>query len=214
MENGPSYRRILILTLWATLTGYLGHSEQTPTSEQRGNIPAAAQEMSVLRSTRNTPPDSVPGINPTGDPIFMHTWNLFTQAVKQHDLKLLKKLIVFPLMGAGACYLSHERLQDPKQDTTGITRSQFDSLYLEIFDPHAIERITAPLSDNDPVLVWRSTGPVDSLIAGNSDRGTHIYSFHIEYVQGNREGGKYLLFSRRGGKYKLVALLCDGMLLY
>lgn len=215
MKKGIPYSWIIILTLFISMAGYRGNAHQNSSSDQPDTTLATTLVTPAPESNRmNSLPDTVPKISPTEDSAFMHTWKLFVQAVKQHDMQELKKLIVFPLMGAGACYLPHDRLQDPEQDITGITERQFDSLYQEIFDLYAVQRIIAPLSENDPILVRHGTGQVDSLIVKNSDRGTQTYGYHIEYVKDNSEGGKYFLFARFGGRYKLAALLCDGILLY
>jgi len=146
------------------------------------------------------------------DSAFTDFWNLFADAVKQHNINLITNLTRFPLMGARACYLPHDRIQDPEQDTIGITRNVFDSLYSEIFDPHFSRRISAGRSENDSILIWQGTGTVGRLIAKNSDNASPIYGYHIEYVENNREGGRYFLFARFEGHYRLAAILCDGML--
>lgn len=208
------YRWIVILTLFAIMAGCVGHAHQNSSHGQPSSIGATMQVTPVPELNRiNVLSDSVSEKSPTEDSAFIDTWKLFVQAVKSLDTQRLKRLINFPLMGAGACYLPHDRLQDPENDITGITESQFDSLYQEIFDRHAVERITAPLSENDPILVWQANGRVDSLIVKNRDPGTRIYGYHIEYVKADREGGKYFLFARLGGHYKLAALLCDGKIL-
>lgn len=154
--------------------------------------------------------DSVDGT--AEDSAFTDFWTLFARAVRQRNTQLVTNLTRFPLMGARACYMPHNRIQEPKQDTVGITRNVFDSLYNEIFDPHVLRRISAGRSENDPNLIWRGTGAVGRLIAKNSDRGSPIYGYHIEYVENRREGGRYFLFARFDGHYRLAAILCDGML--
>ena len=146
------------------------------------------------------------------DSAFTDFWALFARAVRQHNTQLVTNLTRFPLMGARACYLPHNRIQDPKQDTVGITRNVFDSLYSEIFDPHVSMRMSAGRSENDPILIWQGTGAVGRLIVKDSDNGSPIYGYHIEYVENNREGGRYFLFARFDGHYRLAAILCDGML--
>ena len=154
--------------------------------------------------------DSVDGT--AEDSTFADFWTLFVRAVRQHNTQLVSNLTRFPLMGARACYLPHDRIQDPEQDTVGITRNVFGSLYSEIFDPHVSRRISAGRSENDPILIWQGTGTVGRLIAKNSDYASPIYGYHIEYVENNREGGRYFLFARFDGHYRLAAILCDGML--
>lgn len=213
MKKKVLYSWILILTLLVMLAGCGENAHRNSSSGQPGSTLATTGVKPVAESNRmDALSDTVSKTSPIEDSAFMHTWKLFVQTVKKHDTQKLKKLIVFPLMGAGACYIPHDRLQDPEQDTTGITGSQFDSLYQEIFDQHAVQQIIAPLSENDPILVWQGTGLVDSLITQNRDPGTQIYGYHIEYVKGIREGGKYFVFARFVGRYKLAALLCDGIL--
>lgn len=212
MKKRISYSWVVILALFVTLEACQGHTRPNSTSHSDSTTVQGNPDPEPNGLTRA--PDTVSGISPTADSAFMHTWRLFVQCVKHHDRQQLKQLIVFPLIGAGACYLPHDRRQDPENDTTGITEKQFDSLYQDIFDPQAVQRISAPLSENDPILRWQDTGSVSKLIARNSDPGTRAYGYHIESVKDNREGGKYFVFARLGGRYKLVALLCDGALLY
>lgn len=214
MGKATLFNIIILLLSLVTMAGCgnNGHQNSSIDNSDSSSEPAhliAGRDSNPI----DTQPDTTFKMSPAEDSAFMHTWRLFVHAVKQHNINQLKKLIVFPLMGAGACYLPHDRLQDPQNDTTGITASQFDSLYERIFGRQTVDAITAPLSGNDPLLVRRDTSAVDRLIAQHHDRGTQTYVYHIEYRKGNREGGKYFLFARFKGQYKLAALLCDGMLL-
>jgi len=146
------------------------------------------------------------------DSTFTDFWTLFAHAVRQRNTQLVANLTKFPLMGARACYLPHNRIQDPKQDTVGIARNVFDSLYSEIFDSHVSRHMSAGRSENDSILIWQGAGAVGRLISKNSDNGSPIYGYHIEYVENSREGGRYFLFARFDGHYRLAAILCDGML--
>lgn len=201
-----------MLVLFVTLAGCRGNSSSNSSGQQDSTGIQEGPDPQPNRSTGRS--DTVLTVSPAANSAFMDTWKLFVQAVKDNDPRQLKQLIAFPLMGAGACYLPHDQQQDPGNDTTGITEKQFDSLYHDIFDPHAVQRISAPLSENDPIVVWQDTNSVGELIARNSDPGTQAYSYHVEYVRENREGGKYFVFARFGGRYKLAALFCDGTLLY
>jgi hypothetical protein len=209
------YLWIIVMTVSIMIEGHgeNGHRKFSFSQPDISHSPKQFPYVSTL-NPMSTPGDTDRQISQAVDSAFLNTWELFVKAVKRKDTRQLKELIVFPLRGAGACYLSHDRLLDPEEDTVGITASQFDSLYSEIFDQSAMQQIEAPLSGNDPILVWHGTGRVDSLIAKESDPDTQIYSYHIEYVANNREGGKYFLFARVEGRYKLFALLCDGMFVY
>lgn len=203
------------MTVSIMIEGY-GENGHRKFSSSQPDISYAAKQFPYVSmlDPMNTPGDTGREKSQTVDSAFLNTWNLFVKAVKRQDTSQLKELIVFPLRGAGACYLSHARVLDPEEDTVGIMASQFDSLYSEIFDRQAVQQIETPLSENDPIVVWQGAGRVDRLIVRECDPNTPIYSYHIEYVANNREGGKYFLFARIEGRYKLFALICDGMLLY
>lgn len=159
--------------------------------------------------------EEVPDDAALKDSIFLNCWHQFAEAVKKGSRRATKQWVEFPLMGAGGCYLPHEVILDPLEDTTGITEYQFDSLYHEIFDSEAASAIMDEKDErNDPVTVWENEGAVSRRIKKMKDPHSNAYLIHVEYVRGRREGGKYFVFARIRNRYRLVALICDGVLIH
>ncbi|UAY55416.1 hypothetical protein [Arachidicoccus terrestris] len=214
MKRRMLHRSMCCFALLTVMAACKQSARQSPTAGAVNSSQAINAHTPVMHAhQRKVTQDSLSETRPESDSVFIQAWKLFAHAVKQGNIQQLKKCIAFPLLGAGASCLPHDRLQDPKQDTTGINEKQFEALYAEIFDRQAIRCITAPLSKNDPIRIWQDTGMVSRLIASKRDPATQVYVYHIEYMKGNREGGKYFIFARFHGHYKLAALLYDGMLL-
>lgn len=214
MKRRMLHRSITCFALLTVMAACRQSARQQSTAGPTNSSQTVNARIPVMNAHQHkVTQDRNSGTRPEKDSAFLRAWKLFAHAVKQGNIQQLKKHIAFPLLGAGASCLPHDRRQDPKQDTTGINEKQFEALYAEIFDRQAIRRITAPLSKNDPIRIWQDTDMVSRLIASKRDPTTQVYVYHIEYLKGNREGGKYFIFARFHGRYKLAALLYDGMLL-
>lgn len=141
---------------------------------------------------------------------FDRAFQQFAQAIRRHDSGTIDRLARFPLLGAAASNHLNDSLPDPMNDTVGVTAAQWPGLRAAMLDKTVVAAFKSP--DEAEIMAGCEEGAVQALLEQQKDPGSRLYTFHIEYVRGNREGGKFFIFARINGQYRWVAYLCDGML--